>query len=167
MADSLLFLNGQPFQVKKHQLISKCELFKRNVNLLDSDYGVQSEVSISSFRDFLSALDDQPITISEENQRDLFALCTEFRFNGLSSAFAAFQIPMADSAHGCCAFHRARIENLEECLFQSQRRNVLLDSRVSRLERNNRQIMAELAAIRASHWRGEVVLRLWFRNSIH
>jgi serine/threonine protein kinase len=67
-------------------------LFKRQPRLLDSPYQVKSRVSTSSFREFLSAVNNQPVDISESNYGELSQLCQEFEFSGLDPSFSSFDI---------------------------------------------------------------------------
>jgi hypothetical protein len=90
MSETQLFLDGKSFKVKKFHLMDNCDLFKRNVSLLDSGYRVCSEVSLLSFGDFVSALEGRSITIPNENHEDLRSLCEEFRFEGLTSQLLNF-----------------------------------------------------------------------------
>jgi hypothetical protein len=71
------------YQVSVVPLITKCDLFKTNPGLTVSPYGVQSEVSLEDFRDFVSALEDKPININDRNFPGLSQLSEEFGFQSL------------------------------------------------------------------------------------
>jgi hypothetical protein len=45
----------------------KCDLFKNNPGLAVAPYRVESGVSLSDFRDFVSALEDKLIDIKDRN----------------------------------------------------------------------------------------------------
>jgi hypothetical protein len=78
------------FTIPALQAITKCSLFQNNPTLLVSPYRVQCPVSLSTFREFLSALEGNAIKITETNIRDLQQLCEEFGFSELSAKLSEF-----------------------------------------------------------------------------
>jgi hypothetical protein len=54
-------------QVSVVPFIKRCNLVKNNPSLTISLYRVQSALSLDKFRDFVSALEDQPIDIKDRN----------------------------------------------------------------------------------------------------
>jgi hypothetical protein len=72
-------------------LMNTCDLFLTRAGLLDSPYAVESRVSIASFQDFLSALQDRQPAITPSSCADLSALCREFGFARLDEPLAALR----------------------------------------------------------------------------
>jgi hypothetical protein len=83
-----LSFGAQQFPVLKSALFSSCNLFFASPNLLDTPYAVQSRVSVSIFRLFLSALQGRYISLTPENIDPLRALSSEFGFSMLSDRIA-------------------------------------------------------------------------------
>jgi hypothetical protein len=63
------------------QLLTKCTLWQTNPTLTTLPYRVQSSVSLSIFRDFLSALEGKSVQITNANLTKLQQLCEEFDFD--------------------------------------------------------------------------------------
>jgi hypothetical protein len=68
-----------------HQAITKCSLFQKNPTLTVSSYRVQSPVSLSIFREFVSALEGKSVNVTAINFRELNRLSEEFGFTEFSA----------------------------------------------------------------------------------
>jgi hypothetical protein len=83
----------ETFKIPALQAITKCRLFQKNPTLLLPPYRVQSPVSLSIFREFLSALTGNSIAITSANFPSLRQLSREFGFSDLSSQLSNFNFP--------------------------------------------------------------------------
>jgi hypothetical protein len=87
----------ETFTIPALQTMTKCSLFQTNPTLLVSPYRVQSSVSLSIFREFLSALEGNSINITTTNFTELRELCEEFGFSEIASKLSKFSEPSEDS----------------------------------------------------------------------
>jgi hypothetical protein len=71
-------------------LVATCELFADNRNLLGTPYQVRSQVSETSFRVFLAAIEGATTEIGMGNALDLESLTKEFDFVELGRQVAEF-----------------------------------------------------------------------------
>jgi hypothetical protein len=80
--------------VQAVQLTTKCDLFRNNPELLTRPFSVKSSnpVSVSVFREFVSALEDCEIEITTANVAGLSELSAEFGFASLSKRLSAFRL---------------------------------------------------------------------------
>jgi hypothetical protein len=78
-------------------MMNTCNLFQQNPTLLLSPYRVQSPVSLSIFRQFISALKGNAITITNTNFTELHQLCKEFGFSEIASNLSKFSKQRTDS----------------------------------------------------------------------
>jgi hypothetical protein len=74
-----------------HQVINKCSLFQKNPTLTVSPYRVQSPVSLSIFREFVTALEGKTVNITTTNLIGLEQLCEEFGFSEFSPKLSTFR----------------------------------------------------------------------------
>jgi hypothetical protein len=72
-------------------LVLKCDLFANNMELTISPYTLKSQVSLSDFRDFVSALEGIDINITNHNFKGLSQLCDEFGFRDLTAPLSQFR----------------------------------------------------------------------------
>jgi hypothetical protein len=72
-------------------IVSKCDLFADDPSLVAVPYHLNSRVSVSDFRAFVSALEGIIMRVTSNNFKGLLHLCEELRFRDLSST--AFAIP--------------------------------------------------------------------------
>jgi uncharacterized protein YceH (UPF0502 family) len=105
------------------QVMVKCTLFQRNPILLTSPYRVQSRVTPVIFRDFVTELSGNAVTITDTNLRGLQALCNEFGFSDLTTKLLAFHPSIGfqeaeSEAEAKDAEARGRIAALEEQMEQ-------------------------------------------------
>jgi hypothetical protein len=61
----------------------KCDLFMNDLMLIASAYNVKSPVSLSDFREFVSAVKGTTVKITNNNFKGLSLPCEEFRFRDL------------------------------------------------------------------------------------
>jgi myosin heavy subunit len=80
MTAAELVFEGQTFQIARRSLVTTCELFLENPNLLSTPYRVRSRGSEKHFRVFLAAIKGATTEIGLENAIDLESLSTEFQF---------------------------------------------------------------------------------------
>jgi hypothetical protein len=101
-------------------LITKCDLFKNNPGLTISPSLVQSAVSLDEFREFSSALKDQPIDIKDRNLAVLSQLTEEFGFEALLAKLSIHQrlLGLTDAQ---AAEVRSRLSALKERAGQHER----------------------------------------------
>jgi hypothetical protein len=78
-------------QVSRRELFNNATLFESHPELLRQPYAIKSVVSLPVFTEFVSALNDKPITITNENFDGLSQLSREFGFNSLSAKLAEFR----------------------------------------------------------------------------
>jgi hypothetical protein len=97
MAVVTLLHPEETFTIPILQVINKCCLFQSNPRLLISPYRVQSPVSLSIFREFISALEGNAIEITDTNWRELDRLCKEFNFDEFAAKLSKFSQPSENS----------------------------------------------------------------------
>jgi hypothetical protein len=90
MTSVILVHPEETFTLSILHAITKCHLFQHNPALLLSPYSLQSSVSLSIFREFLSALQDTPINITATNFTALQELSHEFGFSDFSQKLSNF-----------------------------------------------------------------------------
>jgi hypothetical protein len=130
------------FTVPVLQVILKCRLFQSNPTLLGSPYRVQTSVSLSVFREFLSALEGNSINITDTNFTELHHLCEEFNFTELSAKLSEFR-PSMDFNESGDANSSGRIAN------QHYRLIAMLQSKVRRLSTDFGRLVGEVSALRS------------------
>jgi hypothetical protein len=92
----------QTVKIPTLQVMTKCSLFQNNPTLLTSPYRIQSSVTLSIFREFLSALEGNAINITDTNFTELDRLCTEFDFIELAAKLSEFRPSMDSLFEGGC-----------------------------------------------------------------
>jgi hypothetical protein len=97
MSSVTLLHPEQTFTIPTLQVMTKCSLFQNNPALLVSPYRVQSPVSLSIFREFISALEGNAINITNTNFTELQQLCEEFGFSEFATKLSKFIPPSNDS----------------------------------------------------------------------
>jgi hypothetical protein len=85
---------GSP-QVSLVPLINKCDLFKNTPGLAIAPSQVGSRVCLEDFRDFVCALEDNPINIKDRNLPGLSQLSEEFGFQSLEERAGQHERQMA------------------------------------------------------------------------
>jgi hypothetical protein len=97
MSSVILVHPEETLTISIHQAITKCSLFQKNSSLLVSPYRVESPVSLSIFREFVSALEGNVITITVTNLTGLERLCQEFGFDEFAAKLSKFSPLLKDS----------------------------------------------------------------------
>jgi hypothetical protein len=92
MASVTLLHPEGTFTIPVRRAITKCSLFENNPALTTSPYRIQSSVSLSIFKEFLSALEGNVINlnITDTNLTELARLCDEFGFSELAAKLPKF-----------------------------------------------------------------------------
>jgi hypothetical protein len=97
IASATLLHPEKAFTVTAFQAMNKCSLFQNNPILLVSPYRVQSPVSLSIFRESVSALEENAIKITDTDFKELQRLCEEFGFEEFAAKLSKFSQPSEDS----------------------------------------------------------------------
>jgi hypothetical protein len=153
----------QTFKVSARLITFKSGLFANNPGLVTSPYAVRSEVSLNDFSEFVSALEGNSVTITNDNFPGLSALCDEFCFRDLAAALSQFR-DTADFQEAETAKDsevRRRLSALEEGMQKREQEIASLHRKLLRqlqgqesategvLERVSR-LEAELSALRSA-----------------
>jgi hypothetical protein len=139
----------ETFTIPILQVMNKCSLFQTNPTLLVSPYRVQSPVSLSIFREFLSALEGNAINITDTNFTELRQLCEEFDFSELSAKLSEFR-PSMDFKETEDAHSRGRIAALEEKTNQHSHFIAMLQDKVTQLSTDFGRLVGEVSALRSA-----------------
>jgi hypothetical protein len=101
---------------------------------MSSPYTVKSQVSLTDFRAFLSALDNSTLRITNGNFRGLSLLCEEFAARPLSAQLSQFRssADFKDEATAKDCEARLRLSVLEERMQQRQQETAALRSELTR-----------------------------------
>jgi hypothetical protein len=94
MSSVTLLHPEETFTIPTFQVMNKCSLFQNNPTLLVSPYRLQSLVSLSVFREFISAIEGNTIKITDTSFTELHRLCEKFDFSELTAK--TFRIPSLD-----------------------------------------------------------------------
>jgi hypothetical protein len=130
MASVTLLHPEETFTIPVRLAITNCSLFENNPALTAFPYRVHSSVSLSIFREFISALKGNAINITDTHFTELHRLCEEFGFSELATKLSTFRPSMdfkeAEAKH---ADIRERIAVLEakvpHCDFAEQSHSTL------------------------------------------
>jgi hypothetical protein len=143
MTAAELVFECQTFQIARRSLVATCELFLENLNLLSTPYQVRSQVSETSFRVYLAAIEGATTEIGMGNVLDLESLTKEFQFVELGRQVAEFlsQHPHID------------VIRLKSAIADLRRRLAGQDRELSQLTEASGRAMAE--ATRSSRACGE------------
>jgi hypothetical protein len=113
MASVTLVHPEETLTVSALQAITKCNLFQKNIMLTVAPYRVQSSVSLSIFREFISALKGNSVEITDTNSRELQLLCAEFGFDELSVKLSKFCQPSKDFLIGQLSSALTRVQSAQ------------------------------------------------------
>jgi hypothetical protein len=94
-------------------LIAKCNLFKNNPMLLEAPYHLPSSVPLAALRNFVSALEDNPLDINDSNITGVFQLCDEMGFASLARQLSV-HFPCPEFSDSQAAEIRSRLLFVEE-----------------------------------------------------
>jgi hypothetical protein len=131
------------------QAIQKCSLFQNNPTLATVPYRVQSSVPLLIFQEFVSALEDKEVNITNTNFRGLERLCTEFGFHDFSAKLSHFR-PSIDIEGSSERYTHIRIAGLEEKAEQHDRDIVVLQSELQQLSTHIVSLADEVASLHLS-----------------
>jgi hypothetical protein len=141
----------ETFKIPAVQGLSKCRLFQDDSTLLVSPYRVHSAVSLSIFREFLSALDGNAIKITETNYIELERWCDEFGFFELAAKLSEFGSSMDFQKERIeDADARGRIAVLEEKANQDSHVIAMLQNKVTQLSTDFGRLAGEVSALRSA-----------------
>jgi hypothetical protein len=144
--DSVTLLHPkETFTIPALQVMTKCSLFQNNPTLLVSPYRVQSSVSLSIFREFLSALEGNAINITDNNYTELDRLCDEFGFSDLAAKLSEFRSSM-DFKEAETEDENAHERNAE----QPEYVIVILQDKVTQLSTDFGSLVGEIASLRSA-----------------
>jgi uncharacterized coiled-coil protein SlyX len=149
MASVTLLHPEETFRVPVRQVICKCSLFENNPALTVSPYQVQSLVSLSIFREFISAFEGNAINITDTNFTELHRLCEEFGFSELAAKLSEFR-PAMDFKEAEDADARGRISALEEKSNQHSHVIAILQDKVTQLSTDFGRLVGEVSALRSA-----------------
>jgi uncharacterized coiled-coil protein SlyX len=132
MSSVTLILGRATFSVGRRLLVGNCDLFGNNPLLTTSPYSVKSPVPLDVFREFIEAIEDKAVDVTNQNVSGLSQLCNEFGFQRLLSKISSFRASpeFKDSAD---AEARSRILALEERVLQQEETLEAIAAEVSRL----------------------------------
>jgi hypothetical protein len=118
---------------------------------LVSPYRVQSSVSLSLFREFLSALDGKAIKITDTNYTELERLCDEFGFSDLAAKLSEFRLSIDFQKEETeDADARGRIAILEENTNQHSHVIATLQDKVTQVSTDFGRLEGEVSALRSA-----------------
>jgi hypothetical protein len=141
-----LTLGTATFSVAFRPLLSKCRRFAATSP--SSPYHVKSSVNPATLRFFLSAVEGNTVSITNENFAGLSQLSDEFGFRGLADDLAVFEQSLSVDADV-----RRRISVLEELVIQQERRIAFLEGRMSSDSIHSRAVLtrveSELSTLKA------------------
>jgi hypothetical protein len=164
MASVTLLNPEETFTIPALQAMTKCSLFQNNPSLLVSPYRVQSSVSLSIFREFLSAIEGNTINITDTNFTELHQLCEEFGFSELAAKLSEFRPSMEfKKAEDTNADARERIAALDEKVNQHDRDITLLQDKATQLSTDFGRLVGEVSALRSA---SAGILKLWKEVSV-
>jgi hypothetical protein len=130
------------------QAMTKCSLFQNNPTLLVSPYRVESSVSLSIFREFVSALKGKPLKIADTNFTELDRLCEEFGFDELSSKLSQFR-PFLGLKASEDSDTRERMAALEYKTEQHDFIIAMLQCKIAQLSIDFEGLSGEVSALRS------------------
>jgi hypothetical protein len=124
----------QRFDVLGELLVQKCDLFRDDPTLTVSPYTLTSQVSVSDFRTFVTALEGASVSITKDNLGGLTQLCKEFHFGDLEERLSQFR--ESDDLKEDVTLNdfeaRKRLSALEERMQQHDREIAALRADLSR-----------------------------------
>jgi hypothetical protein len=135
----------ETFTIPTLQAMTKCSLFQNNPTLTVSPYRIQSSVSLSIFREFLSALEGNSINITDTNFTELQQLCNEFGFTEFSEFRCSMDFKEAEDSDS-----RGRIAVLEETANQHSHVIAILQNKVTQLSTDFGRLVGEVSALRSA-----------------
>jgi hypothetical protein len=140
----------ETFTIPTLQVMTKCSLFQNDSTLLVSRYRVESPISLSIFREFISAFEGNAINITDRNFRELHQLCQEFGSSEVTAKLSEF-CPSMDFKEGEGKAETCeRIAALQEKANQHDRDLVVLQSKVTQLPTDFDRLVGEVSALQSA-----------------
>jgi predicted nuclease with TOPRIM domain len=130
-------------------MMNKCSLFQNRPILLVSPYRIQSSVSLSLFREFLSAFEGNTIKTTDTHCTELYRLCKEFGFTELAAKLSEFR-PSMDFKESEDADTRGRIAFLEEQSNQHSHDIAILQNKVTQLSTDFERLVGEVSELQSA-----------------
>jgi hypothetical protein len=146
MASLTLLHSEEMFTLPALQAMTKCSLFQNNPTLLGSPYRVQSSVSLSIFREFLSALEGNPINITDTNYTELERLCDEFGFSEIAAKLLEFR-PRWTSKKQKIRMHADELQRLKKSQI-----NTPTSLRFCRMKSNSSPQILDVLSVKFHHF---------------
>jgi hypothetical protein len=130
------------------QAITKCNLFQKNPTLAAAPYRVQSPVTLSIFREFVTELEGNAVNITATNFTELQLLCEEFSFDDFAAKLSEFRssLGVKESEEPNA---RGRIAALQEKANEHDHVIAVLQDRVRQLTTNFERLAMEVSALRS------------------
>jgi uncharacterized small protein (DUF1192 family) len=153
MVSVILIHPEETFTIPALQLMIKCSFFQNTPTLLVSPYRVQSSVSLSIFREFISTLKGNVINITDTNFTELDRLCEEFGFSELATKLSEFRPSMRfkeGETEDADADAGVRIASLEETANQHSHVIAILQNEVKQLFTEFGRLVGEVSALRSA-----------------
>jgi archaellum component FlaC len=139
----------ETFKIPVLQVINQCSLFQKDPTLLATRYRVQSPVSLSIFREFISALEGNTIKITDTNFTELTQLSEEFGFSELATKLSEFR-PSMDFKEAEDSDSRGRIAALEEKANEHDHDVEVLQNKVTQLSTDFGRLVSEVSSLRSA-----------------
>jgi hypothetical protein len=151
MSSVTLLHAEETFTIPALQAMTKSSLFQNNPALLGSPSRVQSSVSLSIFREFLSTFEGITIKTTDTNFTELDRLCKEFGFSELAAKLSEFRPSMDFKERETeDADSRGRIAVLEEKTNQHSHFIAILEDKVSQVSTDFGRLVSEVSALRSA-----------------
>jgi archaellum component FlaC len=133
------------------QAMTKWNLFQNNPTLLTSPYQIQSPVSLSIFREFISAFEGKAVEITDATISGLYELCEELGFKEFEQKLSEFHPSMSlEETEAEDSDPHGRIAALEENAQRQDRVIVVLHNKVTQLVRNIGSLSREISTLRSA-----------------
>jgi hypothetical protein len=133
MAVVALVHSGDTFRVPRERLLSQCDLFN-DPALLAAPSAVRSSVPLPAIRDFVAALNQETLELTNENVGGLALLCAEFGFRGFAAKLSEFKASPAFRTVRASEDAEARRWRSGGCSATTKLQSCGRGSRVSRLK---------------------------------
>jgi hypothetical protein len=141
----------QTLQVSAKLLVQKCDLFGDDPTLTTFPYEVRSQVSLTDFRAFISALEGKTVTINNGNIRGLARLCEELHFRELAAQVSQFRESEEFKEEGTLKDFEARkrLAALEERIQRRDCEIAALRTELSQQQHNQEAVLGRVARLEA------------------
>jgi hypothetical protein len=124
------------------QAITKFNLFQSNPTLLATPYPLKSSVTLSIFREFVSAFEGNAVKITNTNFAGLQQLCEEFGFHEFAAKLSEFEYPNGFEETQDA---RTRITELEEKIARNDDETAILQNQLIQLSTDFERLVGEVS----------------------